>query len=62
MKWLAKWARQFLAVGLRRDSADDEIRKKLEAIRAAAQHNFPAGDIESMLAEIESGYLSGFRP
>ncbi len=30
---------------------------KLAAIRQAAAHEFPAGDIEQMLAEIESGYV-----
>lgn len=32
--------------------------KKLEAIRAAAKHEFPVSDIEKMLAEIEQGYGS----
>jgi hypothetical protein len=30
--------------------------KKLEAVREAAQHNFPTGDIESILAEVDDGY------
>jgi len=30
--------------------------KKLEAAREAAQHNFPTGDIESILAEVDDGY------
>ena len=29
---------------------------KLAAIRAAARHDFPTGDIDRMLHEIESGY------
>jgi hypothetical protein len=33
------------------------IAEKLEAIRLAAQHEFPTEDIETMLSEIESGYL-----
>jgi hypothetical protein len=32
--------------------------RKLEIIRAAAQHHFPVSDIDSMLAEIEKGYSS----
>jgi hypothetical protein len=42
---------------LRREPADD-VRKKVEAIRAAAKYEFPAGDIEQILSEIESGYSS----
>lgn len=34
-------------------------RRKLEAIAAAAGHRFPAGDIETMLAEIERGFVTG---
>jgi len=37
-------------------------RKKLEVIRAAAQHDYPVGDIDSMLAEIEKGYGTGVHP
>ena len=29
---------------------------KLEAVRDAAAYDFPTGDIEQMLAEIEQGY------
>jgi hypothetical protein len=35
------------------------VTEKLEAIRTAAEHEFPTGDIDTMLAEIERGYLSG---
>jgi hypothetical protein len=35
------------------------VAKKLEVIRAAAQHDFPSADIDRMLAEIESGYDAG---
>jgi hypothetical protein len=31
--------------------------KKLEVVRAAVRHEFPSGDIQQMLAEIERGYL-----
>jgi hypothetical protein len=30
--------------------------KKLEALREAARPNFPSGDIESILAEVDDGY------
>ena len=36
--------------------------KKLEVIRAAAQHDYPTADIDTMLAEIEMGYGTGPRP
>jgi hypothetical protein len=55
---LAEWVRQALDLARRREPATD-ISKKLEVIRAAAKHNFPTADIDTMLAEIESGYDSG---
>jgi len=30
----------------------------MEAIRLAARHRFPTGDIEDMLTEIERGYTT----
>jgi hypothetical protein len=54
---IAEWVRQALELARRREPSSD-MGKKLDAVRAAAQHNFPSGDIESMLAEIESGYGS----
>jgi hypothetical protein len=50
--WLAKRIRWTLAA--RRGEA---VERKLEAIRAAAQFEFPTADISPMLAEIEQGYL-----
>jgi hypothetical protein len=38
------------------------VEKKLGAIRAAAQYEFPTADLETMLAEIEQGYLSDPQP
>jgi hypothetical protein len=52
---IAQWVRQALAAARQLEPATD-IGKKLEAIRAAARHDFPSGDIDAMLAEIESGY------
>jgi hypothetical protein len=48
-----EWVRQALDLARRRESAAGA--GKLEVIRAAAWHDFPAGDMGSMLAEIESG-------
>ena len=54
---VAEWVRQVL-----RDARENEpkINKamKLEAIRAAYKNSFPTADIDKMLEEIESGYLS----
>jgi hypothetical protein len=57
---IAEWVRQALERA-RRTEPDGSIAKKLEAVRRAAQHQFPAGDIDTMLAEIESGYAQGLR-
>ncbi len=58
---IAEWVRQALAHARRREPLGD-VEKKLAAIRAAAKHEFPTADIESMLAEIEQGYLSDRQP
>jgi hypothetical protein len=53
---LAEWVRQALRAACRDESEGDADRKLL-AIRRAAALEVPTTDIESMLAEIESGYL-----
>lgn len=57
---IAEWVRQALAVARRREPLGN-VSQKLEAIRAAARHSFPTADIDTMLAEIEAGYI-GKRP
>ena len=54
---IAEWVRQALAHARRREPLGD-VEKKLAAIRAAVKHEFPTGDIDMMLAEIEQGFLS----
>jgi len=54
---LAEWVRQALACARRQEPVGD-VDKKLAAIRAAVKYEFPSGDIETMLAEIEQGYLT----
>ena len=54
---IAAWVRQALATARRSEPVGD-VERKLAAVRAAAKYEFPAGDIEIMLAEIEQGYLS----
>jgi hypothetical protein len=58
---LAEWVRQALEKARRREPLGD-VEKKLGAIRAALKHEFPTGDIDQMLAEIESGYGTGPQP
>ena len=58
---LAEWVRQALAMARRKEPMGGAA-KKLEVIRAAAQHDYPAGDIDTMLAEIERGYGTGPHP
>ena len=55
---IAEWVRQALDLARRREPVGS-LNKKLEAIRLAAQHEFPVSDIDRMLAEIEQGYGSG---
>jgi hypothetical protein len=58
---IAEWVRQALDLARRREPGVG-VGKKLEVIRAAARHDYPSGDIDRMLAEIESGYGAGTHP
>jgi len=58
---IAEWVRQALELARRREPAGG-VGKKLELIRAAAQHDYPVSDIDDMLAEIERGYGTGAHP
>ena len=53
---VAEWVRQALLLARRREPSG-ALEKKLDAIRRAAQYEFPSGDIDQMLAEIETGYI-----
>jgi hypothetical protein len=55
---IAEWVRQALDLARRREPITD-VGKKLETVRAAVRYDYPSGDIEDMLAEIENGYASG---
>jgi hypothetical protein len=57
---IAEWVRQALAMARKQESPAD-IGKKLEVVRAAARHEFPTGEVDAMLAEIESGYTGSPR-
>ena len=52
---VAEWVRQ----SLRRCRAEEptaDVETKLAALRRSTEHSFPTGDIEQMLADIESGF------
>jgi hypothetical protein len=55
---LAEWVRQALDLARRREPLGS-AGKKLAVIRAAAQHDYPTADIDTILAEIEMGYGTG---
>ena len=54
---IAEWVRQALDLA-RRSEPGGTMGKKLDVIRAAARCDYPTGDIDRMLAEIEMGYGS----
>jgi hypothetical protein len=58
---IAEWVRQALDMA-RRGKPTGSMGKKLEAVRLAAQCEYPVGDIDRMLAEIEAGYTAGPHP
>jgi molybdopterin biosynthesis enzyme MoaB len=53
---LSEWIRGALRT-VRRQRSTTRTDRKLAAVRAAVRNEFPTGDMEVMLAEIESGYL-----
>jgi hypothetical protein len=58
---IAEWVRQTLQRA-QRIEPNENLGKKLEAVRRAAKYQYPTGDIDTMLAEIEKGYASGPQP
>lgn len=52
---VAEWVRQSLRAA-RQAEPRIAVRSKLQAIRAAVEQEFPAGDIDQMLDEVERGY------
>lgn len=54
---VSEWVRAALRK-MRRSRSLLAAEGKLEAVRAAAHHQYPSGDIEVMLDEIEEGYRS----
>ena len=58
---IAEWVRQALDLA-RRGEPTGSMGNKLQAVRRAVQCEYPVGDIDRMLAEIEAGYMAGSRP
>ena len=52
---VSEWVRQALRVAHRRVPVTD-TQQKLDVIRTAARHDFPTGDIDRILREIDRGY------
>jgi hypothetical protein len=52
----AEWVRRSLRLARDADGGSDTA-QKLAAIRAATAYAFPTGDIDTVLGEIEQGYL-----
>jgi hypothetical protein len=57
---VAEWVRTSLRMARATESGGD-ARAKTEALRRSSLYSFPAGDIDQMLSEIESGYLETAR-
>lgn len=58
---VAEWVRQTLDTARRQEPAG-AAGKKLDAIEIAVRHQYPSGEIEEILSEIESGYRAGMHP
>jgi hypothetical protein len=54
---VAEWVRQSLREARSRQPIE-ETEKKMQKIRSAVQHSFPTADLDRMLQEIESGYIT----
>ena len=54
---VAGWVREALRAACQKQLGA-QPQDKLLAVREAAAHGFPTGDVQQMLAEIEQGYLA----
>lgn len=54
---VSEWVRQALREARRKVPSGDADRK-LQAVRAAVAYEFPTGDMDQMLREIDAGYGS----
>jgi hypothetical protein len=58
---IAEWVRQALDLA-RRGETTGSTEKKLKTVRHAVKCEYPVGEIDRMLAEIEAGYTPGSHP
>lgn len=52
---VSEWVRQALRTA-RQDESSGDPKEKLQAVRRALGYQFPTGDIDQMLSEIDLGY------
>jgi hypothetical protein len=52
---VSEWVRQVLRRA-RLDTPREDAQRRLAAVEAAMKHDFPTGDVDTMLREIEQGY------
>lgn len=55
---VAEWVRQALRVA-RREEPRYDVERKLSVLREAARYEYPSGDIEEILSDIERSRLDG---
>ncbi len=55
---MSEWVRAAIRIARRQRSCGDAD-QKVAAIRTAAAHAFPTGEVETMLADISAGYDAG---
>ena len=54
---VAEWVRQALRAAHRQvPLTDTEVKKKLGVVRTATRYDFPTGDVDQILREIDQGY------
>jgi hypothetical protein len=58
---VSEWVRMGLRTA-RTDEAARDVQAKLDAIRRAAQHDYPTGDIEQLLEETARGRVDTHVP
>jgi hypothetical protein len=51
----AAWVRRALRAAVRSE-AEPSVADKMAVVRRAVEHDFPTGDIDQLLSEIERGY------
>ncbi len=55
---VSAWVRRAISHE-KRERPIQQVKKKLELVRRSSQFQYPTADIENMLADIETGYISG---